>query len=266
MPRRVWLVPGLGLLLLGASVAAQPSAVQRPADGEFVRDLAGLLTPGELRQVNQRCEQLLADTGVPVFVLSVERLSAYGDGDASIETFARAVFERWGQEHPLVRGHEWRRGVLFVVALRDRQTRIELGREFSGGAGGYDRQMRDVIDQFVLPSFRGGDYAAGVAGGVGGIDMVVRTQPLPRYGVSRRAWFWSAVAVGLSVFTTVSLLRRGRHGWAWVFWGVIFGALGAMLLSATRKPSSGGWSIGGGTGGGSLGGSFGGGGGASGGW
>ena len=67
----------------------------------------------------------------------------------------------------------------------------------------------------------------------------------------------------LVIFTVFSLIRRGSSGWAWLFWGIIFGIVGMMLyhvLTSSARGGSGGFS------GGSFGGGFSGGGGASGSW
>lgn len=68
--------------------------------------------------------------------------------------------------------------------------------------------------------------------------------------------------IGLAIFTVVSLARRGASGWAWIFWGVVFSAVGAILYHMLTN--SGG--SGGGYSGGSFGGGSSGGGGATGSW
>jgi uncharacterized protein len=81
-----------------------------------------------------------------------------------------------------------------------------------------------------------------------------------------RPWWHTAVAlgaVGLLVFTVVSLIRRGASGWAWLLWGALFAVIGYFLYQALTSRSGGG---GGGWSGGSVGGGFSGGGGASGSW
>ena len=77
-------------------------------------------------------------------------------------------------------------------------------------------------------------------------------------------WFYPVVfaAIGLAIFTAVSLWRNGASGWAWVLWAAIFGLIGAILYTMCRN--SGGGS--GGFSGGSYGGGFSGGGGATGSW
>lgn len=214
------------LIAVGGCWAGSASAVPRPADGEFVRDHAELLSPGQRRQVNQRCEQLLTDTGVPVFVLTVNGLAELGNATLPIEALARDVFEDWGQEHPLVRGHDWGRGVLFVVAERDRQMRIELGRAFGGR---YDADSRAILDDHVLPQFRSSDYSGGVTTGVGLIEAMVRGRPPPGRAVTV-AQVASWIGLGaLAVASVVSLVRSGRSGWSAKLWGGAAVGLGTLL-------------------------------------
>jgi uncharacterized protein len=73
-----------------------------------------------------------------------------------------------------------------------------------------------------------------------------------------------AVAIGLMIFTVVSLIRRGASGWAWLMWGAVFSIIGYLLYSFLRSSMSSGG--GGGFSGGSFGGGYSGGGGATGSW
>ncbi|MEM9881777.1 MAG: TPM domain-containing protein [Planctomycetota bacterium] len=225
------------LLAVGGWRPVTAAAVPRPADGEFVRDRAELLSPGQRRQVNQRCEQLLTDTGVPVFVLTVNGLAELGDAALPIEALARDVFERWGQEHLLVRRHDWKRGVLFVVAERDRQTRIELGRAFGGR---YDAESRAILDDHVLPRFRSSDYAGGVTTGVGLIEAMVRGRPPPGRSVTvSQVGSWIGLGA-LAVASVVSLLRSGRSGWGAKLWGGAAAAPGALVAALAAGDGGGG--------------------------
>jgi uncharacterized protein len=70
-------------------------------------------------------------------------------------------------------------------------------------------------------------------------------------------------AVGLGIFTVISLIRRGSGGWAWLLWGAVFAIVGALLYQMLTSSSRGG---GGGFSGGSFGGGSSGGGGATGSW
>ncbi|MBB6431014.1 TPM domain-containing protein [Algisphaera agarilytica] len=263
------------LLLFAVGATASPLTIARPDDREFVRDTVGVLSPGEVRQLHQRCETLLNDTSVPMFVLTIDAMSNHGGKGMTIETFARTLFEEIGDAHPLNQDHDWRNGILLVIALDDRAARIELGRTW---AGSKDTASRRIMDQHLLPAFRAGDYAAGIVAGVNALDKMARGEAVPARPVSRSTYIWWAGFAGLAIFTVVSLFRRGSSGWAWLFWGTVLVFIGFVLFRLRQRPDGrwtasgwsssdrGGWSSGGGGSFGGGGGSFGGGGGASGSW
>lgn len=263
-------------LLLVAALPAFTLSLERPGDREFVRDDARLLSPAEVGQIRQRCDQLLTDRDVPVFVVTIESMADHGGEGLSIESFAQSLFDQWGDTHPLIHGQDWTTGILLVVAVRDRQARIELGRAW---AGSKDAVCRQIMDEHLLPAFRAGEYARGITAGVAALDAMARGEALPRRSVPARVYIAWAVFAGLVVFTVVSLIRRGSSGWAWVFWGAVLVLVGGLLYALTRSSGSGGarsgdgsggWSAGSagfsGSGSTSGGGSFSGGGGASGSW
>jgi uncharacterized protein len=97
---------------------------------------------------------------------------------------------------------------------------------------------------------------------VEGLDKMARELELPTRPRPASHYIIGGVFFGLLVFTVVSLIRRGAGGWAWLFWGVVFSVIGAVLYHMATNRSSGG----GGYSGGSFGGGFSGGGGASGSW
>ena len=69
---------------------------------------------------------------------------------------------------------------------------------------------------------------------------------------------------GLAIFTIVSLMRNGTHGWGWLLWAAVFAVLGTILYTLMTNSGRGG--SGGGYSGGSFGGGSSGGGGSTGSW
>jgi len=231
------------LLSITAHARAAKLALDRPTDREFVRDHASLLGPADLGQVRQRCDQLLTDTRVPMFVLTLNSLADAGVAGMSLEAYARMLMEDWShQTHPLTRSQDWSNGILLVVSLGDRRTRIQLGAQRTRSNSNAEAQR--VINQHILPAFRAGDYARGIAAGVDALDQMARGKPVPPRPVPARVYLYWAVFAGLAVFTMASLARRGNSGWAWVFWSAVFVALGALLYHLTTPNSRsprGGW-------------------------
>src|SRR5215510_5863279 len=54
-----------------------------------------------------------------------------------------------------------------------------------------------------------------------------------------------AVAVGLGIFTMVSMIRRGSNGWAWLMWAAVFSLVGYLLYQFLTNSGSSGSSDGG---------------------
>jgi uncharacterized protein len=84
----------------------------------------------------------------------------------SIEVYANRLANRWalGQK-------DKNNGVLLLVAPSERKVRIEVGY-------GLERTLtnaiaQEIIDQSIVPRFRAGDLAGGVANGVGDIVSVL---------------------------------------------------------------------------------------------
>ena len=151
---------------------------------------------------------------------------------------------------------EWNTGILLLVSRDDRKARIELG----GGWGRReDALCRQIMDEQIIFYFKQSRFSDGIVAGVEALDKMGRKLELP---TRPRPWWHYALVVGfvgLAIFTVVSLVRKGSSGWAWIFWGVVFAIVGAILYQMSTRRGSG-------FGGGSFGGGSSGGGGATGSW
>lgn len=123
------------------------------------------------------------------------------------------------------------------------------------------------MNDHIIPHFKSQDYGRGIVAGVTALDKMARGEPnRPDVLATARSFTWKEYAiiagvVALLFFTIISLHRSGRHGWAFVAWGVFFLVLWKIISSIGRGRGGGG-----GFGGGGFGGGFSGGGGASGRW
>jgi uncharacterized protein len=250
------------LLLLIALTFAAPLCAQikldPPGDRIFVLDKAELLSDIDREAIRAKCDTVLTQKAIPIVVVTITTMAAYGGGGMSIEAFATALFNQWGVGHPEIHGKPWNKGILFLISTGDRKARIELG---AGWDPSFDKACLDIMNNLIIPEFKAGRFPEGIKAGVDGLEAMAMGQELPSRPISWQAILLIAAFVGLMIFTVVSLIRRGSSGWAWVFWGVVFSVLGMFLLHMlTRGGRSGGFS------GGSFGGGSSGGGGASGSW
>jgi len=240
--------------------------LQPPGEREFILDRADLLPPEAQKKIRELGASLLKDKATPIIVVTVESMAAHNGAGMRIETFARLLFDQWQIGHEKLGETSWNTGILLLVSRRDRKARIELG---AGWKRDKDDVCRKIMDDLIIPRFKDGDYAAGIVAGVEGLDKMARDLELPKKPVSPMRIVLIVAAVGLGIFTIVSLARRGSGGWAWIFWGVVLGIVGMILynvLSSAGRRGGGGGGGGGGFSGGSFGGGFSGGGGATGSW
>ena len=233
--------------------------IDRPGDREFVVDLADLLTEQEETRIRETADKLLTEKAVPIIVVTINSMSEHSPGVTRIESFATLLFNQWGIGFAETDKQEsWNYGILVVVSSGDRRARIELGADWGHEK---DRVCEQIMDDLMVSKFKQGDYGGGIITGVNALDKMARGLELPQ--PPKPDWYYPAMAVlvGLSIFTAVSLYRRGSSGWAWLFWGIVFTILFTVLRGLASSSSSGsGYS------GGSFGGGFSGGGGASGSW
>lgn len=142
-----------------------------PAEGEFVRDLAGLVTPEDERRVREIASRLLEDADTPIIVVTIESMAEHGGADLRIETFATLLFDQWGVGQQTVEGKPWDTGILLLVSEGDRKARIELGR---GWRREYDVRATRIMDGAVIPRFKQGDFSGGIVDGVRALDTMAR--------------------------------------------------------------------------------------------
>ncbi len=251
------------LLLTARPLQALEITLDRPGEREFVRDNANLLSSQDETEIRALCDKLLTDKATPIIVITINKMSDHGGEGLRIETFARLLFDQWQIGHAQLNGQIWNTGILVLVSQGDRKARIELG---AGWKRDKDQLAQQIMDEQIIPRFKQQDFSGGIKAGVVALNAMARELQMPvsqKSQVPAPRWApYAAVAlIGLAIFTVVSLIRQGSGGWAWLFWGVVFSAIGYLLYQMmTSRGSSGGFS------GGSFGGGSSGGGGASGSW
>jgi uncharacterized protein len=232
-----------------------------PGPREFILDKANVLDSATKDKLQKTCDKLLTDKATPIVIVTINSMAEHDGGSLRIESFARLLFDQWQVGIAKLGNQNWNTGILLLVSVGDRKSRIELG---AGWGREKDQICQQIMDERLIPRFRQGDFNGGISSGVEALEAMARGKELPT--VPRPWWHYAVVAgfIGLAIFTVVSMIRRGASGWAWLLWGVVFSALGYLLYSFLSSSSSSG--SGGGFSGGSFGGGFSGGGGASGSW
>lgn len=154
----------LALLLFCAAASAQ---VAIPALSARVTDTTGTLDAAAVQRIEAASAALEASKGAQVAVLIIPTT-----GDESIEAYAVRAFEQWKLGRQGVDD-----GILLVVAKEDRTVRIEVGYGLEGAVP--DVAAYRVIQEYLVPHFREGDFAGGIEAAVGALAKLVEGEALP---------------------------------------------------------------------------------------
>ena len=154
----------LGAVVLSVPALADKYDAQIPEKPKrYVTDRAGVFGPGEADALNARLEQFERDTSDQVLVW-VDRKIPEG---FTLEDFTVRAAQKWGAGQK----KEDNGAVLFVFT-EDRKVRIEVGYGLEGALP--DITAKQIIDGEIVPRFRAGDYAGGIAAGAAAMMAAVK--------------------------------------------------------------------------------------------
>ncbi|MEK7357355.1 MAG: TPM domain-containing protein [Bdellovibrionota bacterium] len=153
----------IGLLSIFLFAFAAHAEFQVPALSGPVVDEAGILDARTSNALANGLRTLLARGGTQVNVLTVSSL-----GDVPIEQASIQVTDKW----KLGTSKE-DKGVLLLIAPKERALRIEVGQGLEGVLT--DADSKRIIDETIKPLFREGRYDDGIVMGVA--EIMRRTNP-----------------------------------------------------------------------------------------
>jgi uncharacterized protein len=251
--------PFLVLAAISVASASAQKSIEEQLPGKperYVTDRAGILPADRAEALNSKLEQYERDTSNQILVWIDRKLPE----NFVLEDFAVRAFQKWkvGQA-------DKDNGAVLFVFTDDRKVRIEVGYGLEGPLP--DAIANRILDEEIIPKFRGGDYPAGIEAGADAIIAATkgeykgtgttvnersrRRTGLPLSGCAGPAFF-------ILFFVILPMLaRRNRRRWR------TFG--GSGWWTGGGGFGGGGWSGGGGGGWSGGGGGFSGGGGSSGG-
>ena len=239
--------PVLAFWMAGAAAAGLPAAQVDLQPGSlepqgYVSDFASVFTPVERRQLESLLQELDRKAGAQLAVVTLPSL----EGN-EIRDFANRLFEKWGVGHA-----KDDRGLLVLMAVEDRTIWVEVGYGLEPLLP--DGKVGRLLDQYVVPRFKAGDYAGGLTAGAlafareiardAGVELTGELQTRPPPDSSQRGL--GCVDTLVAIFVLILFLYLViRHPWLLFF-----------LLASGRGGGGGGFGGGGfgGFGGGASGG------------
>ncbi|MDZ7958551.1 MAG: TPM domain-containing protein [Aulosira sp. DedQUE10] len=138
----------------------------RKQSGDWVTDMAGILSDQTETQINQMISQLEAKNGTEMAVVTVPKTSPA----PSPKQFATELFNHWGIGK---KGKD--NGVLFLISVGDRRVEIETG--YGAEAILPDAKVGNIIDSQIIPQFKKGDFEGGTLAGTKALVVVLQSPP-----------------------------------------------------------------------------------------
>ena len=132
-----------------------------------VTDQTGTLTTDQKAVLEQTLTAFEARKGSQLAVLMVASTAP-----EEVEAYALRVAEQWKLGRKKVDD-----GAILVIAKNDRALRIEVGYGLEGSLT--DLTSKRIINETILPRFKGGDFYGGITAGVDQVVRVIDGEPLP---------------------------------------------------------------------------------------
>jgi uncharacterized protein len=179
-----------------------------PEPRGYVNDFARVISSPQAGQIDAICRELEQKTSAELAVVTVDSI-----GDEDYIEYANRLFEKWGIGK---KGRD--NGILLFVTLRERRVRIEVGYGLEGIIP--DVTAGRILDEYVIPEFRRGDYGVGLLAGTRAIagviaaDAGVEITGAVRPNLGRRHSSDDGFPVG-SLILLLILILFVRPRWLW---------------------------------------------------
>jgi uncharacterized protein len=165
---RLWrLAAAVALGLLATMGIGAQDLRPVPVLSASVIDQTGTLTRTQTSALEAKLAAFEREAGTQIAVLIVSTTQP-----EDIATYAQRVGEAWK-----IGRRDIGDGLLIVVAKDDRALRIEVAKALEGAVP--DLAAKQILDRYVTPAFRAGDYAGGLNAAVDALAGRIRGEALP---------------------------------------------------------------------------------------
>lgn len=240
-----WFLLGM-YMICGGMAWAQPQIPPKPTTSIYVQDYAGVLSADTKARINNISTQLAAKTKAQVVVVTIQSFEETPPAD-----YALALLRDWG-----VGDKTLNNGVVLVIGVKDRQSRIEVGYGLEGALP--DAKTGRIQDEYMIPYFQQGDYNKGILNGYQALagevakeyklELKTDAKPAPRPQADTSPSWWDTAPWWMKLMIIAGLL--GLFILDLMFFGGTITYLLLSIISRGRGGGSGGGGFGGGSGGG----------------
>jgi uncharacterized protein len=143
----VWIV-----LFLALSNLAAFAAEKYPTRGSnAINDFANVIDPASAARMESLAREVWQKTKTAIVVVTVPTVGENED----YRMYASGLYKAWGIGK---KGED--KGVLIFLTVKERKIRIETGYGVEGILP--DGRVGEILDKYVLPQFKAGDYGKGL--------------------------------------------------------------------------------------------------------
>lgn len=186
----------------------------------FVSDYVEILKPEEKTILENKLSEFEKQTTNEIGIVIIKSL----DGDV-IENVAQEIFTKWG-----IGKKDKNNGVLLLISLEDRQTRIHTGY-------GVEPYLTDIGTSYIqsdiiAPAFKEGNYFNGINGAIDKMISALGGQEIIPEGYSPNSNepklnFNFIIFILIAFQWIIAILARSKSWWA----GGIFGGVVGLVIS-----------------------------------
>lgn len=194
----------------------------------FVHDFAGIMLANQVANLELKLQNYEKTSTNEIAVVIVESL----DGDV-IENVAQDIFTKWGI------GKEGKNnGVLLLVALSERKTRIHTGYGVEGDLT--DLGTSYIQQEVIVPAFREEKYYEGIDGAIDKMILALRGNEIVPEDYTESSninWEFAFIILFVALQWVGAILARSKSWWGGGVLGGVFGAVIWFIGFFTIIPS-----------------------------
>ncbi|MBW2637070.1 MAG: TPM domain-containing protein, partial [Deltaproteobacteria bacterium] len=132
-----------------------------PRSEGAINDFANVISPQQKRSMELLAREVLQKTGTTVVVATIKSI-----GDNDLTGYANRLYEQWGLGK---KGED--KGVLIILAVKERRIRIETGYGVEGILP--DGLVGNILDRYVVPKLKQNNYDEGMANALVAVSQVI---------------------------------------------------------------------------------------------
>lgn len=167
MKRALFLMSVALILLIPISTYASQKTIPTHTPDFYINDFADVLNDQAKQYIMEQSIKLDELTDAQLVVVTVDTT-----GDIPLEDYSLNILREWG-----IGSKDKNNGVLILIAVEDRKSRIEVGYGLEGALP--DSKTGRIQDDYMLPHFSTGDYSSGILEGYKAILLEVYNE----YGI-----------------------------------------------------------------------------------